>query len=101
MFRTIITSIFLFFVFTGCSQQFGSSKQSMADFRYSIKLPEYEVNHCVEEILEIIASSDSNALRFPPDAYFSKMVFSDFSSYRQIVITPSRWQKILPKIVRV
>jgi hypothetical protein len=97
MFRLIITSFYLFLTFSGCTQKPVLGKLDSTDFNHIIALPEYNVKRCIEEVLEIIALSDTSGLRFPSDRYCFEILFSDFGSYRQMVITPSRWPRIMSK----
>jgi hypothetical protein len=97
MFHLIITSFYLLLAFSGCTQKPVLGKLDNTVLNHTIVLPEYNAKSCIEEVLEIIALSDTSGLRFPSDRYCFEILFSDFGSYRQMVITPSRWPTIMSK----
>lgn len=97
MFRLVITSFHLFLAISGCTQQQALGKLDNTDLRYTITLPEFDAKRCIKEVFEVITSADSNGLRFPSDRYCYEVLFSDFGSYRQILITPNHWPKSMPK----
>jgi hypothetical protein len=72
-------------------------KSEASNKSFVIKLDEYKVANCLNDILLSLVEADSAHLRFPPSLYYYQLQFSNMVSYRTMILTPSRWQKHLPK----
>lgn len=72
-------------------------KSETSSKTFEIKLDEYKVDRCLIDIFLSVVEADSAHLRFPPNFYYYQLQFSNMVTYRTMILTPSRWQKHLPK----
>jgi hypothetical protein len=62
-----------------------------------ISLDEYKVDSCLNNILLSVVEADSAQFRFPSHLYYYQLEFTTMENQRTMILTPSRWQRYLPK----
>jgi len=76
-------------------QSFCQSTEDKNDNYYHLKknLISYRIDSCISPLLTAIVELDTNRNRFPPEEYFYSLDYRRGKDYREIEISPLRWEK--------